>query len=240
MKAPNVGSWAIRKRHLAVRTCQAANLPYIFSVLFSHVALFDTNSKHCRILRHMYLNNHTYYSLRYGTLSPQQLVEQAIQCGMTRVVLTDINNTSALFEFYRACRDAGVVPIAGIEFRQENQMRYIGIARNEEGFRELTSLLTSHLMDGRMIPRIAPPWKHAVAIYTALPKPIESFLPHEYYGIRPQDVHGLYSSPLRHHPDRLVALAPVTFQQNDGHRLHKLLRCIDENIVIGRLADYPI
>lgn len=188
----------------------------------------------------MYLNNHTYYSLRYGTLSPQQLVEQAIQCGMTRVVLTDINNTSALFEFYRACRDVGVVPIAGIEFRQENQMRYIGIARNEEGFRELTSLLTSHLMDGRMIPRIAPPWKHAVAIYTALPKPIESFLPHEYYGIRPQDVHGLYSSPLRHHPDRLVALAPVTFQQNDGHRLHKLLRCIDENIVIGRLADYPI
>lgn len=188
----------------------------------------------------MYLNNHTYYSLRYGTLSPRALVEQALDCGMTRVALTDINNTSGLFEFYQTCRDVGVTPIAGIEFRQDNQVRYIGIARNAEGFRELSTLLTSHLMDGCRIPRIAPPWKHAVAIYPALPKPIESFLPHEYYGVRPDAVNALYASPLQHHMDRLVALAPVTFQRDDGHRLHKLLRCIDENIVIGRLRDYPI
>lgn len=188
----------------------------------------------------MYLNNHTYYSLRYGTLSPQELVEQAVAYGLTRVVLTDINNTSALFEFHKACREGGVTPIAGIEFRQDDQIRYIGIARNEEGFRELTTLLTRHLMEGQTIPRIAPEWKHAVAIYTALPKPIESFQSHEYYGIRPQDVNALYSSPLRRHADRLVALAPVTFHRDDGHRIHKLLRCIDENIVIGQLRDYPI
>src|SRR5690606_34424937 len=90
------------------------------------VVFFDIKSNLCRILRHMYLNNHTYYSLRYGTLSPQQLVEQAVACGMTRVVFTDINNTSALFEFYKACREAKVTPIAGIEFRQDNQVRYIG------------------------------------------------------------------------------------------------------------------
>ncbi len=188
----------------------------------------------------MYLNNHSYYSLRYGTLSPQELVNQAVDSGLDRVVLTDINNTSALHEFYKSCREAGVIPIAGIEFRQDNQVRYIGIARNEEGFRELTTLLSEHLTEERMIPRIAPEWKHAVAIYASLPKPIESFRSHEYYGIRPKEVHSLYSSSARNHPDRLVALAPVTFHREDGHRIHKLLRCIDENIVVGQLRNYPI
>lgn len=188
----------------------------------------------------MYLNNHSYYSLRYGTLSPQELVDLAVSHGLERVVLTDINNTSGLFEFYAACQKAGVTPVAGIEFRQENQVRYIGIAKNEEGFRELTTLLSQHLTDGLSLPRIAPPWKQAVAIYTALPKPIESFQAHEYYGVRPDDAHALYSSPVRHHPDRLVIWAPVTFQRKDGHRIHKLLRCIDENIVVGQLRDYPI
>src|SRR5690606_23842506 len=102
----------------------------------------------------MYLNNHTYYSLRYGTLSPQELVEQAVAYGLTRVVLTDINNTSALFEFHKACREGGVTPIAGIEFRQDDQTRYIGSARNEDGLRELTTLLTRHLTEGHTIPRM--------------------------------------------------------------------------------------
>lgn len=188
----------------------------------------------------MYLNNHSYYSLRYGTLSPQELVQQATDCGLDRVVLTDINNTSGVFEFYKACREARVTPVVGIEFRQDNQLRYIGLAQNEEGFRELTTLLSAQLTAGKMIPRIAPEWEHAVAIYAALPKPIGDFRPHEYYGVRPEEVNNLYSSPIRQHLDRVVALAPVTFDREDGHRLHKLLRCIDENIVIGQLRDYPI
>lgn len=188
----------------------------------------------------MYLNNHSYYSLRYGTLSPQELVHQAANIGLDQVVLTDINNTSGIFEFYKACQEAKVTPIVGIEFRQENQIRYIGLARNEEGFRELTTLLSAHLTEGRMIPRIAPEWQHAVAVYAALPKPIGTFRSHEYYGVRPEEVNNLYSSPIRQHLDRVVALAPVTFHREDGHRIHKLLRCIDENIVIGQLRDFSI
>src|SRR5690625_392329 len=96
----------------------------------------------------MYLNCHSYYSLRYGTLSPQDIVNQAVALGIDRVALTDINNTSGVFEFYRACKQAGITPVVGIEFRQENQIRYIGIAQNSEGFRELTTLLSAHLMNG--------------------------------------------------------------------------------------------
>src|SRR5690625_5082068 len=80
----------------------------------------------------MYLNCHSYYSLRYGTLSPQDIVNQAVALGIDRVALTDINNTSGVFEFYRACKQAGITPVVGIEFPQENQIRYIGIAQNSE------------------------------------------------------------------------------------------------------------
>ena len=52
----------------------------------------------------MYLNCHTFYSLKYGTLSPQQLVSEALDKGAEALALTDINNTSAAFEFYRECQ----------------------------------------------------------------------------------------------------------------------------------------
>ena len=54
--------------------------------------------------RSMYLNAHSFFSLRYGTLSPQQLVEAAAAQGVKTLVLTDINNTSAALGFVRACK----------------------------------------------------------------------------------------------------------------------------------------
>ena len=52
----------------------------------------------------MFLNCHTYYSLRYGTLSPEELVERAKRWGIATLALTDINNTSCACEFVRRCR----------------------------------------------------------------------------------------------------------------------------------------
>ena len=40
----------------------------------------------------MYINCHSYYSLRYGTLSVERLCELAAAAGVQRLVLTDINN----------------------------------------------------------------------------------------------------------------------------------------------------
>ena len=49
----------------------------------------------------MYINCHTYYSFKYGTLSVAQLLAQAQQLGVTQFVLSDINNTSAVLDFVR-------------------------------------------------------------------------------------------------------------------------------------------
>lgn len=183
----------------------------------------------------MYLNCHTYYSLRYGTLSPAQLVAYAQKWGIRQLALTDINQTSAVFEFVAYCRKAGIHPVVGIDFRQNDQRRYIGLAHNEEGFRELNQLLSQASLSGKPLPEVAPPMEHASIIYPRLLKPITDFRPNELLGIRPEHVNLLYANDLLNYPEKLVALAPVTFVDDKGYELHRLLRAIDQNVVLTRL-----
>lgn len=184
----------------------------------------------------MYLNAHSYFSLRYGTLSPAELATEAAALGHTWMALTDINNTSCSFEFLQTCQKAGLRGLLGIEFRDpDHHYLYTGIAQNAAGWRELCALLTRSSLSGEPLPALAPPLEHCFVIYRSLPKPLANFAPYEFYGVSPAEVGGLYSSPLRKHPGRLVAFASLTHSDREGHRIHKLLRCIDRNIVHTRL-----
>ncbi|MCB9284501.1 MAG: DNA polymerase III subunit alpha [Lewinellaceae bacterium] len=183
----------------------------------------------------MYLSCHTYYSLRYGTLSPTQLVQTAQLLGAKTLALTDINNTSCAVEFIRQCREAGIKPIIGLEFRQEGQLHYVGLARNAEGVRELNEWLTRHSLEGKSLPELAPPLENAFFIYPRLVKPIAQFRENELLGIRPEHVHRLFSSEVRQYPQHLVMFSPVTFLNQEGHQLHQLLRAIDENTVLSKV-----
>ncbi len=51
----------------------------------------------------MYLNCHSYYSLRYGTMSVEQLVQKAVEAGADTIALTDINNSTSIPEFAGEC-----------------------------------------------------------------------------------------------------------------------------------------
>ena len=183
----------------------------------------------------MYLNCHTYYSLRYGTLAPEELPVLAKAAGIKTLVLTDINNTSCAFQFVQACRAEGIKPVLGIEFREGRELLYTGIARNDEGWRELCALLTESSLTGEPLPKEAPLLQHCYIVYRKLPKGVELLRDYEYAGIRPEEVNHLYSSYLRNYMHRLVILSPVTFADQDGFKTHKLLRCIDLNIVISKL-----
>ena len=85
----------------------------------------------------MYLNCHTYYSLRFGTLSELDLLELAQQNEVTQLALTDINNTSAGLNFVRKAPEYGIRPVLGIDFRNGVDPCFVGIAKNNEGYREL-------------------------------------------------------------------------------------------------------
>src|SRR5258705_4736859 len=115
----------------------------------------------------MYLNCHSYYSFKYGTMSPGQLLAEAKQKGISQIALTDINNTSGILDFFRLAKNSGVQPVAGIDFRPHPQPlskgegnsspsgrlggAFIGIAKNDKGFYELNKFLSECSLSGRTI-----------------------------------------------------------------------------------------
>ncbi|MEZ5059752.1 MAG: PHP domain-containing protein, partial [Saprospiraceae bacterium] len=186
----------------------------------------------------MHLNCHSHFSLNYGVLSPRALVEAAVEAGIKALALTDINNVSGAFEFVRACDRHDIKPIIGIEFRDADQrLLYIGLAQNEEGFATLNRLLSDASLPGKSLPEFPPSMKNVYIIYPDAVKPIEHFRDYEYVGIRPENINALFSSPLRKHPEKLVAWCPVTFLDEEGYEVHLVLRAIGKNEVITKLAN---
>ena len=232
----------------------------------------------------MYLNCHSYYSLRYGTLSIEQLVEQAVvvyglngatrrDVGATRRVaptgwreippvlaLTDINNSTGIMDFIATCKEKGIKPIAGIEFRRKDQLLYTGLAKNNDGFRELNEFLTHHNLRNQPLPDKAPEFDDVVVIYpfeSAVRSPqsamqnskmakwenekrnithqFASSPIHQFIGIRPADVNPIVLSRHRHLLDRMIIMAPVTVADESTWELHRNLRAIDRNILLTRL-----
>ncbi len=181
----------------------------------------------------MYLNCHSYFSLRYGTLSPEALAREAHVRGVKVMALTDIHNTSCFYQFAAACEKLDIKAVYGIEFRDGDRFLYLGIAKNEEGIRELNEFLSRHSMSGEALPERTPDWSHCYAVYRRMPMdahPLKSF---EYIGIKPAEI-----TPLSHKGkdvDKLVVFAPVVFLDETGWKTHKLLRCIDHNILLGKL-----
>ncbi|MFD0764480.1 DNA polymerase III subunit alpha [Mucilaginibacter lutimaris] len=178
----------------------------------------------------MYLNVHSQYSLRYGTMSIPALVEEAIACGVTQLVLTDINNSTGIMEFMRECDEKGIKPIAGLEFRQDKQLLYLGIARNKEGMKELNDFLTEHNLEKKPLPDLAPGFKNAYVVYPYGHK--NALKENEYLGIRFDQLNKLFKADLNEIRDRLVALQPVFIADKIEYRLHEYLRGIDLNVVL--------
>ena len=178
--------------------------------------------------------------MRYGTLSPEDLVGAAKRFGISTLALTDVNNTSAAGEFVRHCKAAGIKPLLGIDFFKNGERLYTGIARNAEGFYQLNKYLSDHSLDGKPLPDVfdsSPiPYPSFLIIYPRLFKPISQFKAYEYLGIRPEHVHGLFSSEVRHYPHKLLIFNPVTFLDQEGYELHRLLRAIDLNTILTKLT----
>ncbi len=73
------------------------------------------------------------------------------------MALTDINNSTGMMDFISECRLNGIKPIAGMEFRDENnKLLYVVVARNNEGFREINEFLTRHNLEKLPLPPRAP------------------------------------------------------------------------------------
>ncbi|MEO6522960.1 MAG: DNA polymerase III subunit alpha [Mucilaginibacter sp.] len=178
----------------------------------------------------MYLNVHSQYSLRYGTMPIPKLVEEAAARGITQMVLTDINNSTGIMEFMRECDEKAVKPIGGIEFRRDKHLLYIGIAQNREGMKELNDFLTEHNLEKKPLPDIAPEFKYAFTIYAYGHQ--AELKKNEYLGVRFDQLNQLFNKDLSILKDKLVALQPVFVLDKIEYRLHEYLRGIDLNALL--------
>ena len=113
----------------------------------------------------MYLNCHSYYSLHYGTLSVAELLDLAILNGIPTIDMTDINTTMGIPEFVKEAEAKGIKPIAGCEFRNDDLL-FIGLAKNREGLKELNDWQTEHDLQQKPYPADAPEFKH---VYKLIP-----------------------------------------------------------------------
>ncbi len=182
----------------------------------------------------MYLNTHTYYSLRYGTLSPEKLVEEAVKNNVEALALTDINNSTGMIDFVRLCNENGIHPIAGIEFRDGDKYLYTGLARNNRGFCELNEFLSWHNENKEPLPSRPPEFENVWIIYSWSRHP-ERLRTNELIGIRISDLNKLFTSPYRNRREKLIIWHPVSFAGKEDYIIHRHLRAIDHNTLLSKL-----
>ena len=185
----------------------------------------------------LYLNCHTCYSLRYGIFSARELVRQAKIREIRSLALTDINNASALLDFISACRDHGIHAIAGLDFRDEGRLLYIGIAKNNNGFLQLNRFLSHHSFGKKRLPRN--PWDledvHFIFPLARMREEGIQLRGDDYVGVMPRETSILPGSSYLQHPDRLLAYCPVTLPHSSDLPTHRLLQSIDQNTLLSRL-----
>lgn len=188
----------------------------------------------------MFLNNHSYYSLRYGTISETELLDIALNEGCTHFTLTDINTTSACLNFIHRAQEKNIKPIVGVDFRNGVDQRYVMLARNNKGFFEINDFLSHHLHHKTEFPSLAPPLKNSFIIYPfekLLEMEKTEFSAQEFIGIKLQDLNKLRFSSLRKLSTKLVLLYTISFRDKRDYNTHRLLRAIDTNVLLSMLPE---
>ena len=186
----------------------------------------------------MFLNTHTYYSLKYGTIKPVELLEMAQKNGLHDLALTDINNTSACMDFVRLSGKYGVRPVLGVDFRNSARQQFIILARNNNGFQQINTYLSHflHSQDHR-IPVRAGKLEDTYVIYPYRDDLEWELAENEYMGVRPDELNRLRFSQWKERLNKLVVLQTVSFRNKKDFNAHRLLRAIDKNVLLSKLPE---
>lgn len=188
----------------------------------------------------MYLNCHSYYSLRYGIISEKEIVEFAQAQKIPKIALTDINNTSGCLNFVRLAQKVGINPVIGVDFRTGAQQNFVALAKNNQGFKEINDFLSFHSHHKIEIPQKAPLFKEVFIIYPFSKidlTQIDNLQPNEYIGIHHTELNKLTFTDIeKSYAHKLIALNSCTFRNKKDFNTHRLLRAIDNNILLSKLT----
>ncbi len=188
----------------------------------------------------MYINCKTYFSFRYGTIPTKELVKTAADKGVNCLALTNINSTCDTWDFVKYCEEEGIKPITGAEIRNEDKLLYILLAANNTGLKWIHEFISAHLLTKEPFPedftqRFFANSDDGYVIYPMESKPVNELLINERIGVTPWEVNKLFSVDLKNYGKKFVVRQPVTVQDNVNYNLHRLLRCIDKNVLLSKL-----
>ncbi|MFM9076164.1 MAG: DNA polymerase III subunit alpha, partial [Bacteroidota bacterium] len=186
----------------------------------------------------MYLNCHTAFSFKYGTLTPASLVEQAQQCGVSKLIVTEINNTASLIELLRITGGGNGPEIAtGMEFREAGRLLYVMLAENNAGFEQINRFRSRHNASEKPLPGRAPLLPSVFIIYPFGSVEPATLHEQEFIGIHLRERNRFRLLPERtEYSGKYVILHPVTFSGEQGFEVHRLLRAIDANTLLSKLT----
>ena len=180
------------------------------------------------------LNCHSFHSLRYGTIPVEELVKSAARKGVRALALTDINTVSGIYDFYKLCKVHQIHPVVGMEFRVENQLYYIALAKNADGLAQLNQLMTAHHCYGQALPRYTPALPDCYLIYPMKNFP-STLRENEYIGVKISELNTLVLRKWKKLQKKMVILHPVTYLTKTEYNLHRILRAIDKNTLLSKL-----
>jgi error-prone DNA polymerase len=183
------------------------------------------------------------YSLMWGTAYVKQVCLAAKRLGYDRLALTDTDNLYGLWPFLRTCRQEGLTPMVGAEVTDPmRKQRAVCLVEDEGGYRNLCRLLTRRHMDTEFdLQAVLPNYATGLVVLTqsadllrtwhAAGVTVAAALPRK----PPAPSHALCRTA-RHLGIPLAATPGSFFLQPQDAAVHRLLRAIDRNTCLSRLA----
>lgn len=177
---------------------------------------------------------HSWFSLRYGTLSPENLLDKLIETGYSSAVLADINTTSGCLDFIQLAAQKGIHAVLGVDFHRVGQRLYVLLASSNHGFEQINRFLSSHLTDGIPLPDSPPDLEDVLVVYPSDNIPSRALSDSEYVGVSLSDLRKRVPFPAKLRP-RAIMFQSFTFSGKRGFNIHRLLRAIDSNTLLSKL-----
>lgn len=185
----------------------------------------------------------SYYSLMWGTCSPEQICRMAKRLGYKSLALTDTDNLYGLWPFLKACDRENITPIVGSELTDPlSGDRAICLVESNEGYRNLCRLITHrHAGNGFDLASTLPAYAEGLIVLTQNAKHLS-----QWHGAGVTVAAAVARKPngparrLRETSRQLgtpMVATPGSFFLNPNEtEIHRMLRAIDLNTSLSRLT----
>jgi len=198
------------------------------------------------------LHNHSHFSFLAGVPSPRELVARAAEYGYRALGLTDVNSMSGLILFLQECRRQSIQPVLGVELQNldDSRDRLLLFARNKTGYAELCEILTLHLAMERphRLVDVLKRWQgteDSLVFVVPVAQTFRELLEYRHFTHLFAEIANLDEATriesrachelARQHQIPLVLQHPSWFLDQDDVGIHRVLRAIDLNTLIGRV-----